>query len=751
MIGKSIGLNKRRVQRAVNRNRRRTGLTARIASPEQIRDRAFAITDYIRDADAARMRRLGLSSEKSHAALAYIADVAATTAELREVQPGEKVDLIGFRNFRSNDFERCQREMVATMMRSPGIDPLEHYVLSWQAHEQPTPEQVRRAAELFLDVMGLGENQAIYAAHSNTADYHIHIAASRVHPRTLQRVAAGGDWQVDTIHQAIAMIEYEQGWASEPNAIYRANERGVFHNATNIQVRDGRGPTGSFPNKEQREAARERSAAGKEKRPVTEQLSEGALAYERRTQLASFERLAKTVVKPILQTARSWPELHERLAAQGFEYELGGSGARVHWGDRSLAASVADRSASLGQMEKRKGFGTFAARDPSIMVVDRQPSPLGSNMDASRYWAERQAHAAAVEDLKANLHARREAVEHNLVAIRDCVAADINAVGWANAGTMLNVARSVAAHEHRRLTGVIAEHFRYAASALTALRVFPSLEEWSAGTSPPTLPCSADAVAPNIMMSTGSGAAPLAVDMPGYRRVAAGRAYLHVDKVGRIAVRDLGDLVLVEQGRDEDAVRLALILAREKWGVVSIVSGDAAFRTLCTRIAAEEGVRLEGEMESARQVTAQAATLREDHLRHNSLGVCHTPVDATSRVAVEPVPSSEGFEPTMDVEASTHEEFRLVDDVPLEQDRHTSAQFIGLNPLVDAWLAAHGRDPQDFSRLRPMASRIMQDHDARDIVQQMEAEGLAEAERIMQQASYQQRQRAAAQQMFMQR
>lgn len=200
MIGKSIGLNNRRARRAANRELKRKELPAKIVSPEQVRGRAAALTDYLRDADPTQLRRLELADEKSHAALIYIADVAGTIAELQRIEPGEKVDVIGFRSFRKNDFLRCQREMIATMMRSPGVDPLEHYVIAWQGHEQPTPEQVHRAAEIFLDAMGLSENQAIYAAHSNTANYHLHIAANRVHPLTHQRIAAGGDWQVDMIH-----------------------------------------------------------------------------------------------------------------------------------------------------------------------------------------------------------------------------------------------------------------------------------------------------------------------------------------------------------------------------------------------------------------------------------------------------------------------------------------------------------------------------------------------------------------------
>lgn len=628
------------------------------------------------------------------------------------------------------------------MMRSPGIDPLEHYVIAWQGHEQPTPDQVHRVADIFLDVMGLSENQAIYAAHSNTANYHVHIAANRVHPKTHQRIAAGGDWQVDMIHQAIAMIEYEQGWASESNALYRANEHGVFHNETKVQVRDARGLTGQFPSKEQRAEGREKSAAEKDALPIEEELSDGARAYERRTQLASFERLAKVVVKPILRTARSWPELHERLAEQGFAYEQGGTGARIRWSDQTRAASIADRSAALGQMEKRRGFGPFMGHDPSVSVAERRPTSVTSDTSPEKYWDERQAYAAGVETLKAHLRAQWAAVEQSLVAIQDCMSADVNATGWTDAGSMLSVARSVVGHEHRRLTGAVAEQFRSAAGALPALQSFPSLETWSAGTKVPALPSSATITVPAMLMSRSYGPAPLPVELPGLRRVAVGRAFHHLDARGEVAVRDLSDLVVVDQADRVDAVRLTLLLAQMKWGSVFIASGDAAFRDLCSRLAVEEGVTLTG----AAAAVQIAPTLGNEQ-----------PQIAPS--VISPIFSTRSAEPdrvtiatasprihTPEVEVmSIYGDFPFLHDPPVEEKNRSAREFTGLNPLVDAWLAAHRKDAQDFGRLRPLASQIMHDANGRAIVIEMEAEGCSEADRITQQAQFQQRQQAARQ------
>ena len=611
------------------------------------------------------------------------------------------------------------------------------------------PEQVHRVAEIFLDVMGLSENQAIYAAHSNTANYHVHIAANRVHPLTHKRIPAGGDWQVDMIHQAIAMIEHEQGWASEAKALYRANEHGVFHNETDIQVRDRGGITGRFPSKEQRAEGREKSAAEKDDLPIEEQLSDGARAYERRTQIASFERLAKTVVKPILHTARSWPDFHERLAEQGFEYEKGGTGARIRWGNQTLPATTADRSGALGQLEKRKDFGSFVARDRSVDVADRAPMPLKTGASVGKYEGERQAYALGVKSLKDHLQAHWAALEQNLDVIRECLSEDVNATISTGAGAMLNVARGVVGHEHQRLRAAVAEQFRSAAGALPTLQSFPSLEAWSAGSAAPTLPSPATVKMPAMLMSKGYGSAPLPVELPKFRRVTGNRAFLHVDTYGKIAVRDLGDLIIVDQSRNVEAVRGALLLAQKKWGSVSIESGDAAFRELCGRLAAEEGVRL---INAAGYVEDIKPTIRYEHPQVG-------PIEY--RAAISPHPAEPYRVATKTalplIRGPEIEEFAFFDsfpflrDPPVEQDRSSAKQFVGLNPLIDDWLVAHRKDAHNFILLRPMASRIMQNNDARAVVIEMEAEGYSEAVRITQQAQFEQHRQAGNPQATMQR
>ncbi len=359
-----------------------------------------------------------------------------------------------------------------------------------------------------------------------------------------------------------------------------------------------------------------------------------------------------------------------------------------------------------------------------------------------RYWAERQAYAAGVETLKAHLQSQRGAIEQNLVAIQDCMSADVSAVDWTDAGTTLNLARGVVGHEHRRLTAAVSEQFRAAAGALPMLQTFPTLEAWSAGAQAPALPSLDDITMPAMLMSQGYGSAPLPIDVPGFRRVAVGRAFHHFDERQKIALRDLGDLVVVDHSDSPKAVRAALLLAQKKWGSVSIVSGDAAFRDLCARLAVEEGVTLT----DADTPTSSTLGPRHEQLpppvpeRVHSFTPTSGQPDRMHAATVLPhsrLPDAEFV--------SIHGDFPFLHDPPEEEDGRTVRQFVGLHPLVDAWLTAHGSDAQDFVRLRPLASRIMRDDEARAIVTQMEAEGCAEADRIAQQAQFHQRQQATRQ------
>ncbi|KAB2914560.1 MAG: AAA family ATPase [Hyphomicrobiaceae bacterium] len=60
-----------------------------------------------------------------------------------------------------------------------------HFVLSWKPEENPpTPEGMADHARQVLQLLGLGEHEAVLIAHGDTDNPHIHVVANRVHPTT---------------------------------------------------------------------------------------------------------------------------------------------------------------------------------------------------------------------------------------------------------------------------------------------------------------------------------------------------------------------------------------------------------------------------------------------------------------------------------------------------------------------------------------------------------------------------------------
>lgn len=60
--------------------------------------------------------------------------------------------------------------------------PVLHLTLSWAIGENPTPEHMRDTARSCLNALGLGEHQAVLAAHSDKDHLHVHIVVNTIHP-----------------------------------------------------------------------------------------------------------------------------------------------------------------------------------------------------------------------------------------------------------------------------------------------------------------------------------------------------------------------------------------------------------------------------------------------------------------------------------------------------------------------------------------------------------------------------------------
>ncbi len=101
-------------------------------------------------------------------------------------------------------------------------------------------------------------------------------------------------------------------------------------------------------------------------------LSTKAANVETRQGQMSAERIAIEVAGPIIDTAKSWADLHARLAAEGISYKLKGSGAVMLIGEEAVKAS-SYRKAAIKTLTKR--FGAFEPSNTPLVSRPDEPAP----------------------------------------------------------------------------------------------------------------------------------------------------------------------------------------------------------------------------------------------------------------------------------------------------------------------------------------------------------------------------------------
>ena len=273
----------------------------------------------------------------------YVRDVAGAIATHAEV--GEKVRHNGSRNFWSQDFRDQQTEMQALSMFARGHDALEHYVVSWPHGEAPDLSQCEHVLSLFTDLLGYQACPVIWSTHENTDNVHMHIVVLRVDARTGKLVSPGDGWELDRIHQFIALAERAHGRRREKNAHYQVDAAGALIDAEGVVVRDCSG----------RELPRR-------KRTVTE---------PPQAKLVRFE----------LRHARSWPELHRTLALHSAAYVRTRTGAQIVVGDVATPASHYGRDYSMARLTAKLGPYQDNIREPVLEPYSAYKHSLGEERE----------------------------------------------------------------------------------------------------------------------------------------------------------------------------------------------------------------------------------------------------------------------------------------------------------------------------------------------------------------------------------
>ena len=447
-------------------------------------------------------------------------------------------------------------------------DPIDHWLLSWKAGEQPSAAECRDAVEILKRHLGMSaDHQSICALHSNTENLHLHIVMNRTDPETF-RVADNG-WSIDRAHQALAEIVQRQGWEQEANALYQA---GKTRKPTNMAV--------SAPRTKARD-------------------------FENATGAKSAERLAMEEVPKQLQTARSWSDVHSTLATKGMRYEQKGSGALVWVGNTAVKASAIGREFSRKRMEER--FGPFEAAgekvstSPSKVLHKPLRAEVGSRWMEYRTFLDthRSEKDRAQRELRSSQRSAREEQRASFRGERK----DLYAGGrWG--GDSLNVARSLmAADQARREAALTSGQEAERDAVRKRFGVRPTYEQFlrAAGQDHAADLWRYRNASSEVASLSGEGPDET---MPRDIRDFAVRIEYSVSKRGTfigyfdqarpetLSFVDRGKQIYIYQSTDRAAVLAALQVASQKWGILT-VTGPVEFQVLCAQLAREHRFRLE--------------------------------------------------------------------------------------------------------------------------------------------------------------
>lgn len=530
-------------------------------------------------------KKIKANPKKAKSKAAHIRDLTSYINDPQRLKENEKVLYANGRGFICDDLLSRQHEMIALASEAPkSKNPITHYLLSWREGEQPTPEQVEEAVSLLLAEMGLVDHQVMYALHQDTDNYHLHIAVNRVHPDTYKVIKPNKGFDIEAGHRSIAKIEMAQGWQSEKNARYTVIENGEIE-------KDQKPAKGRQP--EQRKRDR-----------------------ENRTGEKSAERIAIENAASIIQESTTWPQLHERLAHAGMRYERKGSGALIFVNDIPLKPSSVDRGASMPALEKR--LGAFVPARAGLVVQKREAEPIKRAPGWAQYKAARDEHYGAKRGAQTEMRARHTAERNALFSQHKTRRDGTFKKDWKGKGDLLNAMRSVLAAEQAAEKVALQE--RQAQERKThqvQFRPFPDLEAWLRYRA--LRPDLAEAwryrdnlsSQPARVEGRDQQKRPAPRDIRSFTSTIKGREvrYSHRDG-GALAFTDTGKHIAVADERNPTAVLAALQLGSQKFPGGMTLTGNAEYKALCVRLAAEHGLKiinpeLQADINAARETLKQ--------------------------------------------------------------------------------------------------------------------------------------------------
>ena len=363
----------------------------------------------------------------------------------------EKCIYSNHRGFLNDDQKSRIAEMIALSEESRSADPIEHIVFSWQEDEIPTDGNIERLIDVLLEQTGMKDHQIVYSLHKDTDNVHLHVMINRVNPVTCR--AKHMEWKLNEILKVVALIEHEQNWKTETNAVYRILDG---------KLKDMRSP--SSPDR---------------KKTVNGKLRDNEI----RTGEKSALRQAQEQAIPILKSTKDWQNLHERLAKIGMKYEKKGSGALIFVGDVPVKASDVGSPYTLSKMQKR--LGKYQPPSTSLKIAPSLEKEPINDIAKDLGWHD---YKIARESNKAGRKIKKEALDSNIRSERQDLflrqQKDRQEIfrnrPWSAGRDLLNAMRSTVALKHAQEKAEMIDRQKILRKTFQTENpsLFPSFENW---------------------------------------------------------------------------------------------------------------------------------------------------------------------------------------------------------------------------------------------------------------------------------
>lgn len=231
----------------------------------------------------------------------------------------DRVEWTSARELALEDPREAALLMRMTAAQGRTEEPVHHLAISLAPGEHLGRDRWEQVIDRTLKDLGLEGHQVLVVAHRDTDHEHIHLMVNRVHPETFR---AWNRWQDrPRLMDSLRARELEFGLHFTPH------------------VHD------------------------------PDRLPERLMQAFIHTGEPPFLDYARAAARSIFKEARSWSELHERLAEQGLYLERKGQGLVVTDDHRHVKASSVDRAASLRALEGR--LGPYEQRRPQLPEVER--------------------------------------------------------------------------------------------------------------------------------------------------------------------------------------------------------------------------------------------------------------------------------------------------------------------------------------------------------------------------------------------